>query len=121
MSYTERTSSSSRPSQVIRGDEAGLAIGQVAAAALAKIYKRGMSQTDHYHVTVDKKFGIDGVAVTGGDAIPQVEKSAFVGVSGQLGSHFKGATNSFMAPALANTGRVVTRSPISVILLLIVR
>src|ERR1700681_676351 len=73
-------------SQVVCGDKAGLAIRQIASATFAKFHKRGMRQTDHDDVAVDKKFGIDGVAVAGGDAVPQVRKTAFIVVPGQLGS-----------------------------------
>jgi hypothetical protein len=82
-------------SQVIRGDKAGLAIGQIASAALAKFYERSMRQTDHHDLAIDKKLGIDSVAVACGDAVPQVRKPAFVNVPGQFGSHIEGAHKFF--------------------------
>jgi hypothetical protein len=54
-----------------------------------------MRQAHHYDLAIDKKFGIDGVAVARGDTVPQVRKPAFVDMPGELGSHFEGAYKLF--------------------------
>src|ERR1700680_2975306 len=82
-------------SQVVRGDKASLAIGQVASATIAKFYECRVRQTDHHDVAVNKKLGIDRVAVARGDAVPQVRKAAFIAVPGQLGSDLEGAYKLF--------------------------
>jgi hypothetical protein len=54
-----------------------------------------MRKAHHHDVAVDKKFGIDGIAVARGNAVPQVRKPAFIGVAGEFGSDFEGAYKFF--------------------------
>src|SRR6266404_7132588 len=77
--------------QKIRGDEAGFAVGQVAAKAFAEFHEGLVRQPQDQRLAIDKKFRVDGVRVARGNAVPHVRKPALKYGAGQLGSHLKGA------------------------------
>jgi hypothetical protein len=72
-----------------RGDVAGFAVGEVAIALGAERDESGVQQADDMGFAVDEKFGVDGISVAGGDAVPHVGKAAGVFVAGEAGFHFK--------------------------------
>src|SRR6266403_3098437 len=77
--------------QIFRGDKAGFAIGQVALALFTELHESGMRQPDNVRGAVHEKFGVDGVRVPGGDAVPHVREAALVRLIGELRSHFERA------------------------------
>src|SRR5712692_8146561 len=70
--------------EVFGSEEAGLAVGQVAPGARAKLPKRGMGQADDHAAAVHEEFAVNRVAVARGDAVPQVRKAAVVELVGEL-------------------------------------
>src|SRR5438105_4997525 len=75
--------------QIFGGDEAGFAVRQIACGALAEFYETGMVQTDNEGLAIDKKLGVNRVAMASGDAVPHVRETALIKLAGQLGDHFE--------------------------------
>ena len=64
--------------QIFGGDEAGFAVGQIPAGALAKFHESGVRQPEDNGPAIDEKFRVDGIGVARGDAVPHVRKAAVV-------------------------------------------
>ena len=88
-------------SQIVRGNEARLAVRHIPPAALAKFYKRGMRQSDHHHFAVHKKLGINRVAVPRSNPVPQIRKPAPVGLPRQPRSNLEGAHKFLHRPRIS--------------------
>ena len=77
--------------EIFGGDEAGFAISEVASVLFAKLHEGGVREANDAAVVVGGKFRVDGVAVAGGDAVPDVRELAVIDLAGKFGDHIKGA------------------------------
>src|SRR3977135_847840 len=77
--------------QILRGNEARFAVGQVAPCLFPKLHKRGMRQPDNMGFAIDKKLAVNRVCMSRCDAIPHMREAALIRLPSQFGSHFKGA------------------------------
>ncbi len=75
--------------QIICGDETGFPVTQIARSFLAEFHEAGVVQPDDQSFTIHKKFRVDGIAMTRGNAIPHVRKAALINFAGKLRSYFE--------------------------------
>src|SRR3984893_4743724 len=75
--------------QVLGGDEARLAVGQVAPGALPELHERRVGQAQNDGRAIYKELRVDGVAVPRGNAVPHVREPALMRLAGKFRGHFK--------------------------------
>src|SRR5882672_10572684 len=77
--------------QKFRGDETSFAVGEVTAALFTEFDESGIREADNAADSIHVELGVDGVAVAGGDGVPDVGEAAVINVAAQFRSHFKRA------------------------------